>query len=244
MGIIGLWGIARASNGDIYVADSFRILQVFEGSPPVVYAGDISSGNQNGDLLTARFASLGAMAIAPNGDLFVCDSDMVRRISGNTVSTFATLSPSRLHGIAVDSGGNVGITIGSADNIYVTDKNRILKFTPAGSMSVVAGSTAFGSVNAVGEAASFYSPSALAVGSDGDLYVADGGNSYIRKISLTTREVTTYAGTCYSGSITSEISSSAAFIYPSAIVAAADDVFYGVDGGTLRPHAWKIYTLP
>lgn len=236
-----------------------------------MYAGDISSGNQNGDLLTARFASLGAMAIAPNGDLFVCDSDMVRRISGNTVSTFATLSPSRLHGIAVDSGGNVyvaderntavtkitstgsastfatvnlprGITIGSADNIYVTDKNRILKFTPAGSMSVVAGSTAFGSVNAVGKPRVY--PQRVGCRLDGDLYVADGGNSYIRKISLTTREVTTYAGTCYSGSITSEISSSAAFIYPSAIVAAADDVFYGVDGGTLRPHAWKIYTLP
>ncbi|KAE9025009.1 hypothetical protein PF002_g5528 [Phytophthora fragariae] len=63
-----------------------------------------------------------------------------------------------------------GITIDSTDNICITDKNRVLKFTPTVEMSVVAGSGMSGFVNAVGESARFSTPWGLTIGSDGGLH--------------------------------------------------------------------------
>lgn len=80
-----------------------------------------------------------------------------------------------LGGLAVDSGGN----------LYFTEsrKHRILKFTPAGAMSVLAGSGTAGAADAVGAAASFNNPTDLAIDAAGNLWVSDTNNSAIRKIS-------------------------------------------------------------
>ncbi|KAG2983076.1 hypothetical protein PC118_g9635 [Phytophthora cactorum] len=85
----------------------------------------------------------------------------------------------------------VGVAVDSADNVYTTDWNRVLKFTQNGTMTVVAGTETYGYADGVGEAAVFCLPKSLTVGSDGDLYVADTYNNCIRKISLTTNAVTT-----------------------------------------------------
>ena len=88
-----------------------------------------------------------------------------------------------------------GITVDHEGNVYVADagdNNLIRKITPAGLVTTLAGG-AEGFKDGAGRAASFNSPSALALDTDGNLYVADTGNNAIRKITPAGL-VTTLAG--------------------------------------------------
>ncbi|MEI6785580.1 MAG: cadherin-like beta sandwich domain-containing protein, partial [Verrucomicrobiota bacterium] len=89
-------------------------------------------------------------------------------------------------GVAVDSGGNV----------YVADcyNNRIRKITPAGVVTTLAGSSAYGYTNATGTNAAFFWPYDVAVDASGNVYVADQRNNRIRMIS-SAGVVSTLAGT-------------------------------------------------
>jgi NHL repeat len=64
----------------------------------------------------------------------------------------------------------------------VADGDRILRVTPAGLVSVVAGSTA-GAADGPTSQATFSGPRGLAVAANGDIFVSDTGNNRIRVIS-------------------------------------------------------------
>ncbi len=88
-----------------------------------------------------------------------------------------------------------GVAIAKDGTIYVADageSNRIRKITPEGNVTTLAGGgEGFG--DGVGLSALFNTPSALAFGPDGNLFVADTGNNRIRKITPD-GQVTTVAG--------------------------------------------------
>jgi len=97
------------------------------------------------------------------------------------------------NGIAVDRSGNVIV----AD----TYGNKIRKITPAGVVTIIAGNDVAGNSDGTGTNASFSSPNAVAVDVYGNIYVADTGNHFIRKITPA-GVVTTMAGlssTIYEG---------------------------------------------
>ena len=88
-----------------------------------------------------------------------------------------------------------GVAIADDGTIYVADageSNRIRKISPDGNVSTLAGGSE-GFADGTGTSASFNTPSALALGPDGNLYVADTGNNRIRKITPT-GQVSTVAG--------------------------------------------------
>lgn len=201
-----------APNGSIYIADGeSNIFQLTED-------GVVSR-------LYDNFEQTRALALSTNGDLFVADYNVVQQVTSNDTLALCTADP-LIWGIALDSSSNVyvahtnltkitpdgvvstfatvtdmiAIAIDSSNNIYAAVKNghMVLKFTPAGVMSVVAGSETSGFANGVGTSARFSSITSMAIGSDGDLYLADIGIGCIRKISLTTTEVSTHAGSCTS----------------------------------------------
>ena len=78
-----------------------------------------------------------------------------------------------------------GVAIAKDGTIYVADageSNSIRKISPDGNVTTLAGGRE-GFADGIGPAASFNTPSALALGPRGDLFVADTGNNRIRKIT-------------------------------------------------------------
>ncbi len=89
-----------------------------------------------------------------------------------------------------------GVAVDSTGNVYVADSgnHEIRKITPAGVVSTLAGAAGhIGSANGTGSAARFSNPTGVAVDCAGNVYVADSGNSEIRKITPA-GVVTTLAG--------------------------------------------------
>ena len=93
-----------------------------------------------------------------------------------------------------------GVAVGDDGSIYMTDagdENRIQKIGPDGSVTRIAGGVE-GYGDGVGDKALFNSPSGIALAPDGNLIIADTGNSRIRRIPLD-GETSTVAGDGHAG---------------------------------------------
>lgn len=93
-----------------------------------------------------------------------------------------------------------GVALDRAGNVYLADAgehNQILKIGADGVQSVLAGG-AEGRADGTGAAASFNTPSGIALDGDGNLIVADTGNHQVRKVSMQ-GVVTTLAGSGVAG---------------------------------------------
>lgn len=99
--------------------------------------------------------------------------------------------------------------------------------------TVVAGSGVAGSANGIGTAASFNHPFGLAVDAVGNIYVADQGNSLIRKIDAAT-VVTTFAGSNGISGSTNGADTLATFNKPFGVAADAAGNIYVADAGNNR----------
>ena len=124
-------------------------------------------------------------------------SKVVTRFAG----TAGTSGSSNGTGTAASFQNPVGITT-DGTNLYVADaRNHMIRkiVISTGVVTTVAGSTDNGSTNGTGTAASLNQP--IGITTDGtNLYVVDGANHLIRKIVISTRVVSTVAGTGSSGS--------------------------------------------
>lgn len=94
-------------------------------------------------------------------------------------------------------GGPYSIVYDTAGNLYISDffMNRIRKVSTTGTISTYAGTgiCGYNGDNITAKTAMVCAPNGLLVDSSGNLIVADGGNSRIRKIS-TTGKITTIVG--------------------------------------------------
>ena len=162
-------------------------------------AGSGTNGYADGMGTAAQFDHPFGIAVDASGNIYVGDENdaHIRKITGSgAVSTLAGSS----YGYADGSGtaakffGPDGIAIDAQGNIYVADyiNNRIRKITAGGSVSTFAGGTQ-GYLDGTGTAAQFSGPRAVAIDASGNVYVADGTNQRIRKISAA-GVVTTLAG--------------------------------------------------
>nr|MCS3813000.1 sugar lactone lactonase YvrE [Mucilaginibacter sp. X4EP1] len=124
-----------------------------------------------------------------------------------------------------------GVAVDAVGNVYVADygNDMIRKITPQGVVSTLAGSGIQGSVNGTGENASFNRPSGVAVDANGNVYVADAGNSLIREVSPV-GVVTTVAGGDTTGAVNGP-GVSATFNYPTGIALDASGNLYVADAG-------------
>lgn len=148
-------------------------------------------GFVNATGMGASFKAPSGIVADAAGNLYVADTenDAIRKITPQAVVTTFAIGFKRPSGLAIDGSGN----------LYVADtgNNTIRMVTPAGTVSTIAGTAGTaGKNNGTGTAATFNGPTALAVDPTAtNLYVADTKNYMVRKINLSTKQVTTFAGT-------------------------------------------------
>ncbi|MCU0431695.1 MAG: SBBP repeat-containing protein [Cytophagaceae bacterium] len=204
-------GIAIDSLGNFYVADyaNNRIRKISASGVVSTFAGSLvnTPGTIDGNGTEARFTSPTGVAVDSTGNVYVADlfSHKIRKIT--PAGQVSTLAGSGIIGFQEGSGSNArfnrptGVAVDWAGNVYVADwyNHRIRKVTPQGDVSTLAGSGAQGSSDGPGNTASFLYPYGIAVDRAGNVYVADGDNHKIRKITPS-GTVSTLAGTGVAGS--------------------------------------------
>lgn len=175
MAIANPRGIAVDAGGNLYVADVDR--------------GDVQKITPSGKVTPAVRTGAAmihdpiGLKVARDGSVLVADSDdgAVYIISPAGVVTVMA-QPSGAAGFAIPTSAAED----SAGNVYVANNGShvIVKITPGGVASVFAGKPgASGSIDGKGSDARFNVPRDIAIDGQDNLYVADEGNSNIRKIT-------------------------------------------------------------
>ncbi|HUD83856.1 MAG TPA: hypothetical protein VMQ67_10150, partial [Candidatus Saccharimonadales bacterium] len=195
-------GVTVDTVGNVYVGDtfSFTIRKITPTGIVSTIAGFAGiSGSADGTNEAARFNQPIGVAIDTGGNLYVADngSSIIRKIAMvGTNSVVTTLAGLADNFGTNDGPGNAarfyqpfGIAVDNASNVYVADSGNqtIRKLTSVGTVwmvSTIAGSAGnLGSANGVGINASFNNPEGVAADNQGNVYVADTGNSTIRKLT-------------------------------------------------------------
>ncbi|HXC40705.1 MAG TPA: hypothetical protein VN667_17350, partial [Burkholderiales bacterium] len=200
-------GVAVDAATNIYVADSGNrtIRKVTPAGTNWVVttlaglAGNPGSADGTGNM--ARFGYPNGVVADSTGNVYVLDGYAIRQVSSaGVVTTLAGLGG--IYGSADGTGRDVtfrgpsSVAVDREGSVYVADlvNDTIRKVTSAGEVTTLAGLAGYaGSTNGRGTVARFALPSGVAVDAAGNLYVADFGNSTIRKVT-SAGVVTTLAG--------------------------------------------------
>lgn len=186
-------GIAVDASGNIYVADTYnnKIRKITPSREVSTLAGTGSLGYQDGYSSSSRFYSPYGVAVDASGTVYVADTynNRIRKITPEGM--VSTLAGSGTKDDADGKGKLAGfnypkaVAIDAAGTLFVADGDnyKIRQINPEGQVSTLAGSGLKGSADGTGGAASFYSPSAVAIDAIGSVYVADTDINKIRKIN-------------------------------------------------------------
>jgi len=205
------YGIAADSSGNTYFsspslnavfkADTTGVVTRIAGTGLVGYSGD------NGPPLSAQLSGPQGVALDASGNLYIADSGNWRIRKVSVAGTITTVAGNGSCCADTGDGGPAtsaeigvpyGLAVDSSGNLYISDidNNVIRKVATSGTITTVAGNGTYGYAGDGGAATSaeFRNPYGLAVDASGNLYIADGYNYRVRKVS-TSGIITTVVGT-------------------------------------------------
>lgn len=202
-------GIAVDASGNVYVNDSGNyvirkitpagVVTTLAGSPGISGYTDATGSN-------ARFWLTVGLTCDNDGNVYVADYgyNTIRKITPAGAVTTLAGSPDASGSGSADGTGSaarfyrpVGVQADALDNVYVADwgNNTIRKITPAGVVTTIAGAAGpCAYVDGAAASSRFCAPRDLAIDAVGNLYVADVANFRVRKITLSSMTVSTFAG--------------------------------------------------
>ena len=202
-------GLALDRAGNLYIADS--------GNRRVrrLAAGVLSTLNVP---VTLELPT--GLAFDAAGNLYIADRGRIVKLS---LSGSASTLPLAARDLVVDQAGNLYVASGAP---------QVTRLSPSGAVTVIAGATIqprFWGDGGPATNARLDSPSGLALGPDGSLYIADTGNGRIRKVDPA-GVITTIAGAGRSGATGEALTAlTARLFYPVAIALDAAGGLYIAD---------------
>jgi trimeric autotransporter adhesin len=191
---------------------SFSLLKAQTGIINTI-AGNAGHG-YNGDNIQATTATLytnNGVAIDETGNIYIADSQNNRIRKVATTGVITTIGGNGAAGYSGNGGQATAAEINTpwcvrADtlgNIYFSDQgnNVIRKITAAGIISTIAGNGRRGYSGDGGQAtaAELRTPYGIGLDKNLNLYIADGANNVIRKVTYSTGVITTVAGNNHAG---------------------------------------------
>lgn len=202
-------GITADASGNLFVADAGNNLvrKITSAGAVTTIAGGDTTGFVNGAGLNSSFFDPVGVAVDASGNLYIADAgnNQIRKItSGSNVTTFARNDTTT--STAPPFNNPTGVAVDATGNVYVANylNNNILAVNPAGTVSIYAGSAIGlpGANDGPSGSATFYYPNSVAADAAGNVYVADGVNNLIRKITPG-GVVSTLAGSGTAGAVDS-----------------------------------------
>ncbi len=205
-----LLGVAVDLRGNQYIADNenHTVMKVSRDGILTVLAGNGLPGftGDGGPATSASLSGPSGVAVDPNGVVYIAEigNRRVRRVGTDgiitTIAGNGEASSSGDGGPAARAslgGRPFALALDSVGNLYIgdPDAHRIRKVTPTGLITTVAGTGQPG-FSGDGSAAIFAelsSPIGVGVDANGSLYIADGGNFRVRKVT-SNGIITTIAG--------------------------------------------------
>src|SRR3954451_7543670 len=246
----GPQGVAAAPDGTVYVAGTIgqptRKLDTNGRLSTIAGNGDSDFKGDGGPATSASFQDPTALALGPDGSLYVTDTgnSRVRVIRPNgTIVTVAGVFDQGFSGdggpaASVQVNAPQGITVDPAGRVFFSDtgNNRVRVIRPDGTIATLAGNGSRGSAGDGGPAtaAQLDAPNGLALASDGSLLIADSANNRIRRVGFDGR-IATVAGNGGGGSGgDGGPATSAQLNRPVDVAAAPGGVFYIAEQGGNR----------
>ncbi len=245
--------LAIGKDGTLYLADTGneRIRKVAVDGTVTSLAGNGTTGWADGKGTAATFWDPTGLAVADDGTLYVADrlNQRIRKVAvDGTVTTLAGTAPDPSFGDQEALGGwndgpgnqaqfsdpNALILLGNV--IYVADtlNHRIRKVLLDGTTSTYAGTGIQSFADDANPlSACFNTPTGIAAGADGTLYIADSGNRRIRVIAPNGGAVTTLAGNGLVGNADGA-AADATFMVPYGLFMNSDAQLFVADTGGHR----------
>lgn len=202
----GVHGIAIDATGNIYFCEGSYIRKVTPSGIFLTFAGNGTAGySGDGGPATAAMIREGSLAFDPAGNLHITSyyNDVVRKISTSGIITTAVGTTAGYSGdggpaTAAKIAGPRDVTFDASGNMYIVDasNDRIRKVSASGIISTIAGTgtSGFSGDGGPATAAKLDDPESVAVDASGNVFIGDGLNQRIRRVS-TSGTIMTWVGT-------------------------------------------------
>lgn len=178
--------IAEAGGNRVREIDPAGVISTFAGT------GVAGSSGDGGPATEATLNGPTGLALGPGGYLYIADTgnNRIRRVSPD--GTIATVAGDGRYGFSGDGGPAVharlalphGLAVSSTGLLYLadSDNNRIRRVDEAGVISTVAGTgqAGFSGDGGPGSQGRLNRPQGVALGPDGQLFIADAWNQRVR----------------------------------------------------------------
>ncbi|MFI9240396.1 SMP-30/gluconolactonase/LRE family protein [Streptomyces sp. NPDC053079] len=201
--------VAVDDAGNLYIADTnnHRVRKVTPSGIITTIAGDGQAGyiSDGGPAIATRLNTPWGLAVDRSGNVYISDhgNHRVRKVTTN--GNITTVAGNGTAGYVSDGGPAIatrlqyplGLAVDAEGNLYIADRHnhRIRKVTPNGLITTVAGNGTAGYVSDGGPAlgTQLHYPWGVALDEAGSLYIGDGHNHRVRKVTAD-GIITTIAG--------------------------------------------------